>query len=216
MKNEHFKEGLRKSYIEGTGFLGPLYLMDELERARVFIQTMEDFISSSESAEVKELEAKITALSDEDKSEFWQWNYPIHWQDIFAVRIRSSFVLQICSHIEALLGDVAHRVQIIERCSISVQKIKGSTLEQHRLYLEEFGGFETPLSDVWEKMGFVFRIRNAHVHKQGHDWGISSDKKFAEFMSCNRQAATHRAGTETGSGCLIHDLSRSTVINNIH
>ncbi len=180
---EAHREMFRRNTLEGSGLVGPLYATDELQRARFFIETMEEFIDSSETAEVKALETNITSLSEEAKDEFWQWNYPIHWQDIFGVRIRSAFVAQLCSHIEATLGDIAHRVQVIERCPIEVSKIKGSTLEQHKLYLHTFAKFEGPPSEVWKKMAHVFRIRNVHIHQQGYGGEIANDKEFSAFLA---------------------------------
>jgi len=180
---ELHREMFRRSILEGSGLAGPLCATDGLQRSRFFIETMEQFIDSSETDEVKALEANITSLSEEAKDEFWQWNYPIHWQDIFGVRIRSAFVAQLCSHIEATLGDIANRVRVIERCAIEVRQIKGSTLEQHKLYLNTFAKFDGPLPEIWKKMTYVFRIRNIHIHQQGHGGEIAGDKEFSAFLA---------------------------------
>ncbi|MGQ5490023.1 hypothetical protein ACUH78_14345 [Thauera sp. ZXT1-4] len=180
---ELHREMFRRNVLEGSGLVGPLYATDELQRSRFFIETMEKIIYSSETAEIKVLEQNITSLTEEDQEEFWQWNYPIHWQDIFGVRIRSAFVVQLCSHIEATLGDIAHRVRVIERCAIEVRHIKGSTLEQHKLYLDTFAKFEGPPPDIWKNMAHVFRIRNVHVHQQGYGGEIANDREFSLFLA---------------------------------
>ncbi len=164
---------------------------------------MEQYIASSETAEVKRLEAQAQALSNEAKDEFWQWNYPIHWQDIFGVRIRSAFCAQLCSQVEATLGDIAHRVQVIERCGVAVKNIKGSTLERHKLYLIAFAKFESPKTELWKEMGFVFRIRNIHVHQQGYGGEIAQDKAFSQFLSSLPEVSTQNNFIELKAGSCI-------------
>lgn len=211
---ELHREIFRRNILEGSGLVGPLYATDELQRSRFFIETMEQFIESSETAEVKELEAKIASLSEEAKDEFWQWNYPIHWQDIFGVRIRSAFVAQLCSHVEATLGDIAHRVRVIERCAIEVRHIKGSTLEQHKLYLDTFAKFDGPPPDIWKKMAHVFRIRNIHIHQQGYGGEIANDKEFSAFLASLPNVSIQNNFIELKAGSCIALLETGQEFHN--
>lgn len=162
-----------------------LYSSDGFDRSRLFIQTMEQFIETSEAKEVKHFEELAQSLSPEDKDEFWQWNYPIHWQDIFGVRIRSAFCIQLCSQVEAILSDIAHRIQVIKDCPVMGKKKKfkqGSILERHKRYFYEYANFEGPDEELWAKMGFVLRIRNAHIHFQGFDVKMDDDSDFLKFL----------------------------------
>ena len=197
------REMFRRDFLYGSGLHGPLYATEELKRARFFIETMEEFIDSSEDAELEELEAKAAPLSEDAKDEFWQWNFPIHWQDIFGVRIRSAFCAQLCSHVEATLGDIAHRIQVIERSAIKVRDIKGSTLEHHKLYLVTFGKFVGPTSDLWKRMGFVFRIRNAHIHQQGYGGEIAKDNEFSKFLASLPNVGTENNFIELKAGSCL-------------
>lgn len=172
----------RTEILSGRGMYGPMLGSDELARSRFFISTLEEFIVSSEQREVDNLSKGIESMSAEAKDEYWQWHYPIHWQDIFGVRIRSSFILQLCSHTEALLGDIAHRIQVIERCNIKLTELKGATLEQARKYYSQFGKFESPSADLWERMIFVFRIRNIHTHQQGFAGDRKGQERFFDFV----------------------------------
>jgi hypothetical protein len=193
----------RLQVLDGTGITGPLDAFEELKRSRFFIETMEEFISSSETAEVKELEARVQALSDDAKDEFWQWHYPIHWQDIFGVRVRSAFCALLCSQVEATLCDIARRVNVIERSAIQVKNLKGSTLEQHKLYLEAFAKFDGPSPELWKEMGFVFRVRNSHVHQQGYAGEIADDRGFAQFLASLPDVATQNNFIELKAGSCI-------------
>jgi hypothetical protein len=181
--NAAFREAYRQQVLYNRGIIGPMNGKEELRRSRFFIETMEEFIRGSETAEVKELEAKARGLSDEAKDEFWQWHYPIHWEDIFGVRIRSAFCAQLCSQIEATLGDIAHRVEVIERCEVELKHLKGTALEGAKRYFSAFGKFDGPPDALWEQMGFVFRIRNVHVHQQGYASDLSKQTQFAAFLA---------------------------------
>ena len=197
------KEWLRHAYITGSGLLGPL-ASDELSRARFFIDTMEEFIASSESEEIKALEAEAGHLDKDAKDEYWQWHYPIHWQDIFGVRIRSAFLAQLCSYLEAIVGDVAHRVQVIQRNRIEPRHLKGATVDKHKLYLEAVGGFEQPTTESWKKIGFLFRMRNAHVHEQGYvGENLRSDREFGNFVSGLPGVATDNDFIELRAGSCV-------------
>jgi hypothetical protein len=186
MKNKtspvDFSEHFRSEILHGRSLVGVNDADEELRRSKFFIETMENFVSSSQSAEVEKLEQHAGAMSAEAKDEFWQWHYPIHWEDIFGVRIRSAFVAQLCSHIEALLADIAHRVQVIERSVVLLKHVKGTTLEQAKLYYKAFARFDGPPESLWLKMTYVFRIRNVHVHEQGYARGLSDDTKFLAFL----------------------------------
>ena len=174
---------LRRATLERTGFMGPLFGSDEFFRARFFIEKMESYIESSEAAEVTELETRTVALSDDEKQDFWSWNYPIHWEDIFGTRIRSALCIQICSHVEAVLGDVAHRVKVIERCGAPKRPDSGSMLEKHLAFLTTKANFGQPSALQWERMGYISKIRNIFVHSQGHNNKYSEDLKFTQFLS---------------------------------
>ena len=195
-----FAEHFRREILHGRGILGPSDATEELKRSRFFIETMEQFVSSSESKEVKALELEAKDLSPEAKDEFWQWHYPIHWEDIFGVRIRSAFVAQLCSHIEALVGDIAHRVQVIERSKVLLKNIKGTALEQAQLYFTAFGRFEGPEPPLWSKMTDVFRIRNIHVHEQGYARELPDDKRFAAFLQSLPNVRTEHNFVELRAG----------------
>ena len=184
---------IRQLYLEGSGLVGPLET-DALQRSRVFIKTMEQFIYSSETSDVTALTAKAQTLSDEARDEFWQWHYPVHWQDIFGVRIRSAFCAQLCSLIEAVLGDIARRIEVIDQCVIALKQLNApTTLGKYKLYLEAFGKFTGPSPEAWKNMGFLFRIRNAHIHEQGYAGDLSSSKgeAFRVFLAGLPGVNTH-------------------------
>ena len=189
MKNSNsYRNYFLKDYLYETGFFGSFDTLNELERSKFFIEELENFISSSETDEINQLSKGTEFFSKEQKDEFWQNYYPVHWQEIFGVRIRSSFCIQLCSLVEATLSDIANRIHIIENCK-QLNKInkprykKGTTLDKYKLYYSENANLDRFNNKLWQNMGYLFRIRNAHIHFQGFDYKIEEDNDFFNFLS---------------------------------
>ena len=52
-------------------------------------------------------------------------------------------------------------------------------------------------------MGFVFRIRNVHVHQQGYAGDLDSDRGFSQFLARLPDVSTQNNFIELKSGCCI-------------
>ena len=63
-----------------------------------------------------------------------------------------------------------------------LKHLKGTALEQARLYYQAFGRFGPPDEELWAKMAHIFRIRNIHVHEQGYARELPDDKRFLAFL----------------------------------
>ena len=75
MKHKHppafnFAEHFRAEILHGRSLVGVQDATEELKRSKFFIETMEQFVSSSESADVKASEKSIGTMSAEAKDEF--------------------------------------------------------------------------------------------------------------------------------------------------
>ncbi len=176
-------EKRRHAFLHGKGFMTPFFATEEFRQAGFFIETMESFIESSAAAEVSRLQEEAEKLSEEDADEFWSWNYPIHWEEVFGARIRSSFCTQVCSQVEGTLGKICELVQILERCPLSIKDMKGgSVLEQHRKYLSKVGQFTNPSPLLWSEIGHIFRLRNIFIHEEGY-LDDEKDKNLVKFLS---------------------------------
>lgn len=178
------RKKLRDYLLHSKGFMNPTFTaLEELRQAKHYIITMEEFIASSELAEVTELEKQTESMTKDEKDEFWQWNAPIHWEEIFGVRIRSSFCIQLCSQVESTLEQIAKNVNIIAECPITVKNIQAqNTLSKYRLYNESFGKFKSPSESMWKEMGFLFNIRNIYVHEQGYLGDMNKNIEFMTFL----------------------------------
>lgn len=177
------QEALRQTYLYSKGFMVPLTVHEEFRQSGFFIEIMEKFIESACEEEVRRLENEAGPLSAEAADEFWQWNYPVYWEDVFGSRIRSAFCTQLCSQVEATLGTISNRVQVLVRCPVSVKDLKGGgTLEQHRKYLHLFGKFKSPTAQLWDQMNYIFRLRNIFVHEEGYT-KEERDRALVTFLS---------------------------------
>jgi hypothetical protein len=178
---ENNLEWLRTDYLSGGGMFGPFLSPDELRNSKLYIETMENFITSSEDGEVASLAERIGHLTPEQQDDFWQDNYPIHWKEIFATRIRTSFVIQLCSLVESQIDEVCKRITLIARVPLKLRDLKGSTLEKGRRYMEAFGGFTTPSVANWSVVGKIFVVRNLFVHERGFMEQLGIENKIVEF-----------------------------------
>ena len=173
--------------MTGGGMFGPFInsYKEEIKKTKFFLDTMENFIEESEKNEVSQLEVGIVNLSEAERDEYWQWHYPIHWQEIFSNRIRSSFLLQICTFVEGELKEICNRVASIGDVPIKVSELKGSTLTRPKKYLGAFANFDKPSSSCWKSMEFIFDIRNVMVHEAGfagYYKNYNSIKNFAKDL----------------------------------
>ena len=65
-----------------------------------YLKIMDEFVSKSEKEELSALEKEYNNLSSQAKEDFWQENYPVHWEEIFAGNLRSSFILLLFNIVE--------------------------------------------------------------------------------------------------------------------
>jgi len=164
---EYITEDFRRELVESNG--GPWVgeILDQLKRFRFYIETLEKFISDQETAEVASLKTEVVNLSEEAQGEFWLWYYPGHWDDIFRTTLRSSFLISVMSFAEASVARICSDVQIIARARIRVRDLQGNLWERSRLFLEVFGNFTEPESDIWDSVLRVYAVRNLFVHNDG-------------------------------------------------
>jgi hypothetical protein len=171
-RHPHSSEKMRSALLQSRGIMHSFSVSEELRQSRFFIDTMERFISDSEKEEVDALKEQTESMTDDEKDDFWQNNFPVHWDEVFGIRIRSAFCTQLCSQVEGTLSSISGYVQVLSRSPLSFKNIKGPTvLEQHRLYLESFGSFSGPSNTLWKEMGHMFRVRN-----------VQDDRDFVAFL----------------------------------
>jgi hypothetical protein len=181
---DHIRDAFRDYLIHhgGTAGLSGLGRAEEIKRFKFYLDTFEDFVSRQESEEIASLEAHAAQLSEEGRSEFWSWYYPVHWDEIFRTNLRSSFLVSLVSLIESQLIQVSRDAAVIARTPIQVSDLKGSLLERARLFLEKFAAFQQPTDNVWAKLSQIYDIRNVFVHHAGFLPAYNHEKRTRQFI----------------------------------
>jgi hypothetical protein len=115
--------------------------VETLKGLKFYLETLEEFIDRERTQEISELKKHIEQRSPEQQEEFWAWHYPVHWDEIFASQLRSSFVPTLISLVESHIGMIADQACGIISTSIKPRDLRGGLFEQHRKYLEAMVGF---------------------------------------------------------------------------
>ena len=137
-----------------------------LEGLEFYLRTLEAFISSEKRNEITELEEAAGRLTEEQQSEFWAWHYPVHWEEIFATQLRSSFLVTLVSLVESHLSTVAKEAKGIARVPLGPREIQGDHIERHHKYLEKVLAFQSPSNSLWSDICDLSEVRNRIVHAQ--------------------------------------------------
>jgi hypothetical protein len=156
---------------------------DELEKLRFFARQIELLVDRAEESEIQSLKTSVQHLSQDRQDEFWQWHYPIHWDDIFRSAIRSSLVVTLATFLETYLDELCKNVALVTKSEFDSMAGKGSTLARALRFLRAAGQFYRPDPSAWEEVGTFFKIRNVVVHNAGFAAGSKYEKAIEGFCS---------------------------------
>lgn len=176
-----FRDELIESGAEHA--FGVSSLSEEISRFRFYLQTLEEFIASQKRSEINSLDEETRSLPADQRPGFWAWYYPVHWDEIFATRLRSSFLISLISFAETQLSQICRDTGIIARSGLRMNDLRGNILERSRTFLEVFGEFGKPLKPQWELVARICDVRNALVHNNGRILGYQHEKRLCQFVS---------------------------------
>lgn len=138
--------------------------IETLKGLKLYLETLEAFIDRERTQEISELKKHIEQWLPKQQEEFWAWHYPIHWDEIFASQLRSSFVPTLISLAESHIGMVADQAYEIVGTPIRPRDLRGGLFERHRKYLEAMAGFTRPSDASWNSVYEIRDVRNCIVH----------------------------------------------------
>jgi len=148
-----FQQGLRSDLLLGRGDRWAVSTpQDELEKFRFFVRQIERLIDQAEESEISSLKESVTGLSSEAQDEFWQYNYPVHWDEIFRTTSRNSMIVSLATFLEIFLNRFCYQVSLVTRSDLTAQDLRGSMLERARKYLRTIGKFKKPNSTNWDQI----------------------------------------------------------------
>lgn len=181
---EYFKELFRKELILSGGehALGVFSLSEEISRLRFYLESMEIFIGDQRKSEIKELEVQAKNMTDDQRLEFWSWYYPVHWDEIFASRLRSSFLISLVSFTEVQLNFLCRDVAVIVESEVKCSDLRGSVLERSKKFLNKIGKFNNPSSGDWEEINCICDVRNSIVHNEGSIVNSRKEMRLRQFV----------------------------------
>lgn len=180
---DFFREELIRSGGEHT--FGLYSLEEEVSQIRYYLQTMEEFIERQRRGEIEHLEKQAENLTEEQRSEFWAWYYPVHWDEIFARRLRSSFLISLVLFAETHLKQICRDTAVIVRSALKSSDLKGNMLERSKKFLEVFGKFSNPSSGDWGLITCIYDVRNVFVHHNGNICDYRKLNRLKQFIDEN-------------------------------
>jgi hypothetical protein len=93
-------------------FILPSYRNEALETLnglKFYLRTLEEFIDREREQEISGLKPHAEQWEAVHQEDFWAWHYHVHWDEIFASQLRSSFVVALMSLTESHVGMVAEQ-----------------------------------------------------------------------------------------------------------
>jgi|GEM_PF-3807342 len=94
---------------------------------------------------------------------------------VFPQRFFNTFVVSLCSWLEAELNDLAQAHRRLHPDAMNLNEVAGKGLERARLYLKRVVGIDFPDSrGSWPVIQSVYKIRNAIIHKDAASIGLSA------------------------------------------
>ncbi|MFH2218307.1 MAG: hypothetical protein ABII68_01440 [Pseudomonadota bacterium] len=155
---------------------------DATEAACFYFETLTEFIESQEKKNVQRLEGVAKNLPNSRKSEFWAYNYPCYWKDIFEENLKASFVVSLLSTLEFYLKCVC---QILHDGKMKeLAKYKGNFPDKVKNYLNHCIPENLSVLD-WDTIYRLWRIRNVIAHNQGLCSSDRDKKLLEQFVDEN-------------------------------
>ncbi len=156
--------------------------IETLKGLKFYLETLEWFIDRERTQEISELKKHIEQWSPEQQEDFWAWHYPVHWDEIFASQLRSSFVPTLISLTESHIGMIADQACEILTTSIKPRDLRGGLFEQHRKYLEAMAGFTRPSDATWNSLYEIRDVRNCVVHANSRIYDSRNQERLRSLV----------------------------------
>ncbi len=139
---------------------------EELKELKFFVATLEDVIAREEAREVAAVETYAQSRGIEAGGDFWAENHPYWWEQIFASRLRSAYIVSLMAAVEQHLRQVSRDAATILNTN-PLEGGRGNKVAQFRRFLTHQAHFRLPHQQTWESIGYVYDLRNAFAHNGG-------------------------------------------------
>jgi hypothetical protein len=136
-----------------------------------------ELLNEAETREIDELKEQAAKLPESRRGAFWQWNYPVHWNEIFIYHFRLSFAILAMAVVEYHLSLVCEDAKVITGLPLGLKE-RGSTFEKAERFLVKRVGFDASDEKLWESMRKAYRIRNVVAHNGGYVFDPKEEEKL--------------------------------------
>jgi hypothetical protein len=171
------EDGRRQLIQERCSTIFELLKMD-LDELALFQRMMEQFIVDEADKGVKDTNGTLSLYAEGEKREFWAYSHPWYWQDIFASRLRMSYIVSLFSITESHLKAVCDAIAQIIKSPIQMDDLRGGVFGRARKFLWHIGGFDRPTERDWEQITDIWCLRNIIVHRNGVLVGSADERRI--------------------------------------
>lgn len=128
-----------------------------------------ELLNEAETREIEELKGRAAKLPEGRRGFFWQWNYPVHWGEVFIYHFRLSFAIWAMAVAEHHLSWVCEDAKVVTPLPLGWKELRSrSRLKEAERFLVKCAGFNAPDEKLWESMRKAYRIRNVVAHGGGY------------------------------------------------
>jgi hypothetical protein len=138
---------------------------DFLKKAKFYLDTLEVFIEKEKAAELESLSKSALRIPESKRGDFWAWNYPIHWEDIFEEQLRRSFLVSLTSFLENHLKTICWEVAIIKKINEDPRTWREKVYKKSRRLLQKI--CSKTKDREWKFVSNLYELRNVFVHFGG-------------------------------------------------
>lgn len=149
----------------------------ELQDIYFYLERLEEFIVVERDREINELVKYEHKWPTEKLGGFWEWNYPVHWDEVFVKQLRSCFVVSLMSFVEANIKFVIEHICKVAHVELEQKTLNSYFFKNLRKVLVGKCGFLRPSQDVWGSIGNIQKIRHCLVHHGGRIYSAGGNKE---------------------------------------
>lgn len=155
---------------------------DGIKGLDFYLDTLEEFIKSQEKKEVQHLQKTFEKTNRKHRGDFWEYNYPYYWKDIFEENLKESLVVSLLTMLEFHLNHICDFLCLKNDKFKKAKNFKnGDTIDKFRKCLQQFNPKLSSLN--WGQIKILWRIRCIIAHNQGECKREEDKKLLKQFAN---------------------------------
>ena len=156
---------------------------EEIEKLQFYINESENILHNKEIDEVNEIKNRTNKVD-------WNYDYPIHWEEIFKSNLRTGSISTLWSSFEYYIVSFCGIIYAISPLELKYNNLKGGKLDQIKKYFKIF--LEYNFND-WQSIKDIYLIRNLLVHNKGFIPESTSKDLLPTYIEYNQTTDTYES-----------------------